>query len=109
MRFDTCKRGVISQKPCLVASVPSIEESNEVAKELAENEVFGDVKVDELLVIEDEMEVVLSKAPKSLSDADSELLVCAGCPVQLCCDVVLVIMLILSGWGVGSAIVLFLW
>ena len=78
-------------------SVPSIEESNEVAKELAENEVFGDVHVDELLVIEDEMEVILSKGPKSLSDPDSELLVCAGCPVKLCCDVVLVIILVLSG------------
>lgn len=87
-------------------SVPSIEESNEVAKELAENEVLGDVHVDELLVIEDEMDVILSKEPKSLSDPDPELLVCAGCLVRLCCDVVFVIMLVLSGGGAGSAIVL---
>ena len=78
-------------------SVPSIEESNEVAKELAENEVFGDVQVDELLVIDDEMEVILSKEPKSLSDPKSELLFCAGCLVKLCCDVVLAIILVLSG------------
>ena len=87
-------------------SVPSIEESNEVAKELAENEVFGDVHVDELLVIEDEMDVILSKEPKNLSDPDSELLLCAGCLVKLCCEVVLIIILVLSGGGVGSAIVL---
>ena len=89
-------------------SVPSTEESNEVARELAENEVFGDVQVDELLVNEDEMDVILSKEPKSLSDADSEFLVCAGCLVILCCDVVLVIILVLSGGREGSAIVLFL-
>lgn len=59
-------------------SVPSIEESNEVAKEMAENEVFGDVQVDESLVIEDEMDAILSNEPKNLSDPDSELLFCAG-------------------------------
>ena len=78
-------------------SESSIEESNEVAKELAENEVLGDVQVDELLVIDDETEVILSKEPKSLPDPNLELLSCAGCLVELCCDVVLVIILVLSG------------
>ena len=73
---------------------------------MAENEVFGDVQVDESLVIEDEMDAILSKEPKSLFDPDSELLFCAGLLVQLFCDVVLVIIFFLPGGGVGSAVVL---
>lgn len=63
----------------MVVSVPSTEASNEVARDLAEKEVFGDVQADEALVVEDEKDVVLSKEPKSLADSDSEPLFCATC------------------------------
>ena len=60
-------------------SVPSTEASNEVARDLTEKEVFGDVQVDDALVMEDETDVVLSKEPKSLAGSDSGFLLCAGC------------------------------
>lgn len=60
-------------------SVPSTEASNEVANDLDEKEVFGDVQADETLVVDDETEVGLSKELKSLVDSESKLLFCAGC------------------------------
>lgn len=78
-RLDKGGREGLSQNPRLVVPVPSMEESNEVCKDLAEKEVFGDVQADEALVMEDETDIVWSKEPKGLSDPDSEVLFCAGC------------------------------
>ena len=60
-------------------SAPSTEASNEVARDLAEKEVFGDVQADETLVVEDETGVVFSNEPTNLVDSDSKLLFCADC------------------------------
>lgn len=69
----------MSQDPHIFVSAPSTEASNEVAKDLAEKEVFGDVQADETLVVEDETDVAFSNEPRSLADSDSKLLFCVGC------------------------------
>lgn len=79
-RLSNGGRKGLFQDPRMVVSLPSTEVSIEVAKDLVEKEVFGDVQADELLVVEDDVDVELSKKPKSLAGSDSELLCCAGCP-----------------------------
>ena len=60
-------------------SAPSIEESNDVARDLAEKEVFVDVPADEALVTGDPIGILFSKEPKSVADSHSEPLFCASC------------------------------
>lgn len=69
----------MSQYPPLVVSAPSIEESNDVARDLAEKEVFVDVPADETLVTGDAMGILFSKEQKSGADSHSEPLFCANC------------------------------
>ena len=64
----------------MIVSVPSTEASNEVARDLAEKEVFGVVHADETLVMDDETDVLVSKEPKGPADSESKLLFCASCP-----------------------------
>lgn len=69
---------------------------------MAEKEVFGDVQADVVaLVMEDEMDVVLSKESKSLAESDSELLFCADCLGNSYCDFVVIVVEDLSGGGIG--------
>lgn len=79
-RLNSGGRKGLSHDPRVVVSLPSTESSNEVAKDLAEKEVFGDVQADEVVVVEDDVDVELSKKPRSLAGSDSEVLCCAGCP-----------------------------
>ena len=51
----------------MIVSVPSAEASNEVARDMVEKEVFGDVQADEPHVVEDETDVGFSKESKSLT------------------------------------------
>ena len=76
--LNRCGCGGLSQYPCLAASLPSVEESNEVARDLAEKEVFVDVPADEALVIEDVTEGLFSKEPKSVAGSHTKLLSCAS-------------------------------
>lgn len=73
-------RGGMSNNPDLVVSLPSTEESNDVARDLEEKEVFADVAADVALVMEDVTEVLFSKEPKIGADSHSELFLCATCP-----------------------------
>ena len=65
--------------PDLAASVPSTEESNEVARDLVEKEVFVDAPADEALVMEELTDAFFSKQPSRMADSHSELLFCASC------------------------------
>ncbi len=60
-------------------SVPSLEESNEVAKDLAEKEVFVDVPADEALVTDDVTDVLFPKEVKSVAGSHSKALFCTDC------------------------------
>ena len=60
-----------------VVSGISREESNEVAREVAEKEVLVDVPADEVFVMEDEIDGLSSKEPKSVVGSHSKLLFCA--------------------------------
>ena len=76
------------------------DESGDVQDDMAEKEVLGDVQADVVaLVMEDEMDVVLSKEPKSLVE-----LFCADCPGNSYCDFIGIVVEDLSGGGIGLGI-----
>ena len=67
----------------MVVSFPSMEASNEDARDLAEKEVFGVVHADETLVVEDETDVLVSKELKGLADSNSKLVCLGNCGAPL--------------------------
>ena len=71
--------GVLVQYAILAVSLPSIEESNEAARDPTEKEVFVDVPAEDALVMEDVIDGFFSKEPKDVTSPSSILLFCAGC------------------------------
>lgn len=71
--------GGLPQYAVLAVSSPSIAESNEVARDAAEKEVFFDVPAEDALVMEDEIDGFFSKGPKDVTNPPSKVLFCAGC------------------------------
>ena len=69
----------MAQYAILAVSLPSIEESNEVARDPTEKEVFVDVPAEDALVMEDVIDGFFSKEPKDVTNPSSILLFCAGC------------------------------
>ena len=72
-------QGGLPQYATLAVSLPSIEESNEVARDPTEKEVFVDVLAEDALVVEDVIDGFFSKEPKDVANPPSIPLFCAGC------------------------------
>lgn len=71
--------GGLARYAILAGSLPSIEESNEVARDPTEKEVFVDVLAEDALVTEDVIDGGFSKEPKDVTNPLSVLLFCAVC------------------------------
>lgn len=79
MRGNGGGHGGLPQYAVLAVSLRSIAESNEVARDAAEKEVFVDVPAEDRLVMEDAIDGFFSKGPKDITNPPSEVLFCAGC------------------------------
>ena len=90
--------------PLLVTSVPSTEESKEVARDLAEKEVFVDVPADEALVAEGVVDVLFSNESRDVEVSQSIPSFCARCFGFSECDFVLAVMEVLSGGKTGTVV-----
>ena len=90
--------------PLLVMSVPSIEESKEVARDLAEKEVFVDVPADEVLVAEGVVDILFSNESKDVEISQSIPSFCARCFGFSDCDFILAVTEILSGGRTGIVV-----
>ena len=71
--------GGLPQYAILAVSLPSLEESNEVARDPTEKEVFVDVLAEVALVMEDAIDGFFSKELKDVANPPSIPLFCAGC------------------------------
>ena len=93
--------GGFSKCPSLAVSVPSREESNEVASDRAEKEVFVEAPADDALVTEDVIDVLFSKDRKGVAKCHSEVICCDNCFGKSCRDFVLVAADVLSDSTTG--------
>ena len=71
--------GGLPQYAILAVSLPSTEESNEVARDSTEKEVFVEVPAEDALVMEGVIDGFFSKEPKDVANPPSKLLFCASC------------------------------
>ena len=71
--------GALPRYTVLAVSLPSIAESNEVARDPTEKEVFVDVPAEDTLMMEDAIDGLFSKEPKDVTNPPSNVLFRAGC------------------------------